>query len=297
MQRILGVFEALLSATLFGLIPFFFVPLHQNGFGIISTLSYRFTIAAIIVIIFSVLTKKSLKVGYKNVVPILLNGLVYFLATMFLFSALTYMPSGIVTTIFFTNPIFVMILMVLIYKEKLEPYKVVLSLITCFGVALLSGFFSDVSQINLFGLIYSIAGGLGYAVYIIGLFRLQSYNFSTEIISIYIFGACAIAATIFALLTNNFQIPSSNSDWLNLFGLSLLTVVISNVLLITSIKKIGSVLVAILGAMEPITAVAVGIIVFHEIMNTQILIGILIVIVSVILITIMPVLRSGKKVG
>ncbi len=295
MQRYIGIFEALLSATLFGLIPFFFIPLYQNGFGAESTLAYRFIMAALMTSLFALFKRKSLYISPDKLIPVVANAFIYFVATLFLFLALTYMPSGIVTTIFFTNPIFVMILMIVLYKERLERYKIVLSLSTCIGVALLSGFFTDISQISLTGLTYCILAAICYGSYVVGLFKLQSYNISTEAISVWIFTTCGLAASIYAVFSGDFQVPSSSKDWYNLFGLALVTVVLANVLLIKSIKKIGSVLVAILGAMEPITAVLVGIVVFHEVMNFQILIGILIVIVSVILLTIMPILRAGNS--
>ncbi len=295
MKKYLGIIEALISATLFGLIPFFFIPLHQNNFNLEPSLSYRFIFATLIMLVMALYSKKSLYIKLPHFLFIALIGFIYFIATVLLFSALTIMPSGIVTTIFFTNPIFVMIIMVFVYKEKLELYKIILSLITCFGVALLSGFFSEMSQINFIGLSYSALSGIAYAIYIIGLYKIQTFNLSKESISIYIFLTCAVSATIYSLYHNSFQIPSGLFDWYNLFMLALVPAVLANILLISCIKKIGSVLASILGAMEPITAVLVGVLVFNEAINISIVTGMLIVVVSVILITIIPNLRAGKK--
>ncbi len=290
--RIMGIWEALLSAALFGLIPFFFLPLYANGFSTESSLMFRFFFATLLLVILSVAQKKSFSIVRKDLFFIIGIGTVYYLASLCLFSALTQMPSGIVTTIFFTNPIFIMMLMVIFFKERLEMYKIFFSLTTVFGVALLSGFFDEMSEINTWGIILSTLSGFGYSLYFIGLYTIQDRNISKETISIYLFLTCTLCAFIKAVSSDTFMLADSGHAWFYLVLSGGITVVLPNVLIMSAIKKIGSVLSAILGALEPITAVLIGIVVFNEAFNFSIILGIAVVIVSVIFITILPALRQ-----
>ena len=294
-KKYLGIFEALLSASLFGLIPFFFIPLHRVGFTTESSLFFRFLFASIIMVAITIVQKKKLCISFQNIFAIGIVSFTYFIAALFLFSALTYMPSGIVTTIFFTNPIFVMILTIMFLKERLETYKIIFSLTTVAGVALLSGFFSNVFEVHLLGMSLSLLSGFAYALYILGLYKIQIDNLCKEVISLYLFIICALMAGTYAHFTDTLMLPSTGFEWLLLFLSGFITAVLANVLLMSAISKIGSVLSSVLGAMEPITAVVVGIIVFNEHINLHVVMGILIVIISVILLTIIPMLRQEKQ--
>ena len=67
----------------------------------------------------------------------------------------------------------------------------------------------------------------------------------------------------------------------NLAMLALVPTVISNLALVRAIKSIGSTLTSVLGAMEPVTAVCVGIALFHEPLSAGIVIGVALIISAV----------------
>ncbi len=66
--------------------------------------------------------------------------------------------------------------------------------------------------------------------------------------------------------------------------LALVPTVISNLALVHSVKGIGSTLTSVLGAMEPVTAVCVGIFIFDEVFTFHIGSGIAFIIFAVLLI-------------
>lgn len=70
----------------------------------------------------------------------------------------------------------------------------------------------------------------------------------------------------------------------NLVLLALIPTVVSNLALVRAVKSIGSTLTSVLGAMEPVTAVCVGIFIFGEPFTQSIGIGILLIISAVIVI-------------
>ena len=70
----------------------------------------------------------------------------------------------------------------------------------------------------------------------------------------------------------------------NLILLALIPTVVSNLALVRAVKSIGSTLTSVLGAMEPVTAVCVGIFLFGEAFTTSIGVGIALIIVAVMVI-------------
>ena len=70
----------------------------------------------------------------------------------------------------------------------------------------------------------------------------------------------------------------------NLILLAIVPTVISNITLVLAVHNIGGTLTAVLGAMEPVTAVFVGVLVFGEPFTFNLAIGILLIIIAVTMI-------------
>ncbi len=292
--RVAGYIEAVLSASFFGLIPFWYMPLYKKGLSPESSLFYRFLFAFLIMLTLCMVRKKSIKISAITFFHIFIASVGCFLCALCLFLAITHIPSGVASTIFFINPIFVMLVMVMFYKEPLEGYKIILSLFTFLGVALLSGFFNSLETVNTTGVVLSLCSGLTYTIYIIGIFKVQHSQISKDTLSIYIFLISGMLTFLYTLGTDTFVVPKDAYTVMQLIFGSLITAVLPSILLISAIKKVGSVISSILGAMEPITAVIVGVVVFYEKLSLEMCFGILIIVFSVVLLTITPMLRQKK---
>ncbi|MEG2819435.1 MAG: DMT family transporter, partial [Muribaculaceae bacterium] len=101
-----------------------------------------------------------------------------------------------------------------------------------------------------------------------------SLTFWLLLISTVIFGILSLFNGSMILVTDLALIA-------DLSALALIATVISNFLLVYAIKHIGSTNAAILGAVEPVTAVILGIILFGEALNAPIVIGVLLIFTAV----------------
>ena len=86
------------------------------------------------------------------------------------------------------------------------------------------------------------------------------------------------------------QIIPNASAGINLLLMATLPTLLSNLALVRSVKSIGSTLTSVLGAMEPLTAIIVGILVFDESLRGLMVVGIILILVSVSLIVLSPLL-------
>ena len=159
---------------------------------------------------------------------------------------------------------------------------------------MLSGVFSGQINISVPGMTYSLLAGLGYAFYIILLMKFPASDLDRDVFSFYLFLFGALSSGIYTLNSGNMFFPTEFKAWYNILGSAFITGVVSNLLLIYALPKIGTVFVAIFGVMEPLTAVFIGIIVFNEEMNIIKALGILVIVISIILLTIIPKLRGNK---
>lgn len=84
-----------------------------------------------------------------------------------------------------------------------------------------------------------------------------------------------------AYCTSGLQLVSDGYTWLIILGLALPATAISNITLVQAIKYAGPTLTSILGAMEPLTAVVIGVFVFKELFTVNSAVGIILILLAV----------------
>ena len=82
----------------------------------------------------------------------------------------------------------------------------------------------------------------------------------------------------------NLEMISGVASWFDILMLALVPTVVSCVAMVWAVHNVGSTVTAILGALEPLTAVFVGIVVFHEPLTVNMAVGIFMIILAVIVI-------------
>lgn len=86
--------------------------------------------------------------------------------------------------------------------------------------------------------------------------------------------------------TNHLQLLTTSSMWIFAIMLALVPTVISLVFMVIAVRQIGSTPTAIMGALEPLTAVVIGITIFNEMFTLRLAVGIMMILIAVILIII-----------
>ena len=83
--------------------------------------------------------------------------------------------------------------------------------------------------------------------------------------------------------------------WINVIALAVLPTILSLAAMTESIKLIGATPAAILGALEPVTALFFGVAIFHEHLTVRIVMGIAAILTAVILIILKKDIASRQK--
>lgn len=281
MSRFKGFLAALATSSTFGLIPLFTLPLMAAGMAFPSILFYRFFIAALMLGGILLLTRQSLYVTGKQLLTLAGLSLLYDGSAIFLFWSYKYLSSGVATTINFLYPVFVTVIMIWGFKEK-KSFWTFLSLSLAFcGVAVLSLGGGAGGAPSPLGVGIDLLSALSYGVYIVGVNRSGVKDMGLLKLNFYIFLFAAAGLLLLTLLTGQFQrVPDARSDF-NLTMLALVCTVASNMTLVYAVKRIGSTLTSVLGAMESVTAVCVGVWVFGEVFTSALAWGVGMIILSV----------------
>lgn len=284
-EAVMGFFLGLFSSATFGLIPLFTLPLLHAGVTAETALFYRFLIATLT--LGGLLAARGERFRARGVDLCKLAGMsvMYMLAALLFFWAFSYLPSGVAATLQFLYPVMVMLIMVVFFHERFS-WTIALSIILAVsGVALLSSGSGDGgTSISLLGVGMMLLSALCNSLYIVGIQTARIPNMSGLVMTFYVMLFSALLSLINALSTDTFQILTSWRELGIAALLAVVTAVLSNLTLILAIQRIGSTMTSVLGVMEPLTAVMVGILVFGEPFSPALAGGVALIAASVLLV-------------
>ena len=118
MSRFKGIFYGMATSVTFGLIPLFTLPLIGKGMAYGSILFYRFLFASIALAAVMLVKKESFRVELRDLPVFVMLSFFYTYSSLFLLCGYGYMGAGVATTLHFTYPVFVTLLMFLLFREK-----------------------------------------------------------------------------------------------------------------------------------------------------------------------------------
>lgn len=252
-----------IAAASYGMNPLFALPLYKAGMDPDSVLFFRYLFAIPLLGIMIKARGRSFKIQRKETFPLIIMGLLVALSSLTLFLSYNYMAAGIASTLLFVYPIMVALIMAMVFKEKLALQTIVCMLLALGGIGLLYKS-EDGSTLSLIGTLLVFASSLSYAIYIVGINQTSLKNVATLKVTFYVllFGLSLFVARL--LYSGVLNTPDQWYLWANLLALAVFPTAISFLCTTGAIQYIGSTPTAILGALEPVTAIFFGIAVFGE---------------------------------
>lgn len=286
-RKFLGTLAGIAAAVCYGTNPLGALNLYSEGLSTNSVLLYRFGIASIIVAIVLIARKESFKVNAREFKVLSALGILFVVSSFTLYSSFHYMDAGVASTLLFTYPIMTAVIMALFFKERIGWQVVVSILLSFVGVSLL--YWSGSSgRLSTVGVLLVLVSALTYAVYIIISNRghLQMSPFK---VTFYVLLYCALFNLIVPLVSgqpiDGLHTPKA---WFYALWLAVVPSIFALTLLSYAAKHIGSTPTSILGALEPLTAVLIGIFIFNEEFSFRLAIGIVLILAAVIIIILKP---------
>lgn len=273
-NRLKGFTYGAVAAASYGMNPLFALPLYGAGMSVDSVLFYRYFFAVVMLGILMKVKKQSFALKKADILPLAVMGLLFSFSSFFLFESYNYMDAGIASTILFVYPVLVAIIMAVFFHEKV-------SFITMFSIALAFTGISllyeggDGKTLSMLGVLFVILSSLTYAIYIVGVNRSSLKELPTAKLTFY---ALLFGISIYVVRLDFCTALQP------VLSLALFPTIISLVLMTLSIHLIGSTPAAILGALEPVTALFFGVVVFGEQLTPRIMLGVLMILTAVTLI-------------
>ena len=280
-----GVFYAIISSCSFGFSPLFSLGLLAAGLSNFDVLSYRWSVAAVVLMIYAASKGKSLILStFDEVWKVVLLSLLRSITSITLLIGYANIASGIASTINFMYPVVVALCMILFFGEKKSIVNIISILISIFGVYLLaSGDGLKVGGGNtVLGLTCSIISALSFAAYYILMKQTKADKIEVVKFTTWIMLLSAVYFIICGFIFDGkITMVSDLKLWGYIAGLGLWSTMISNFTGVKAVRRIGPTMTSILGALQPLTAVVLGVLFLNEHLGPRTIAGISIIMVTV----------------
>lgn len=292
MERVKGILYAALSSSTFGLAPLFTLLLLAAGYSSFEVLSYRWGVASLFLGSLGVLSGRSFRLTRREFATVFFLSLFRAATSLSLVIAYQHIASGVASTIHFMYPLAVALAMMCFFREKGSVWVFAAIGMSIVGAVLLSLGNIDFTQGNIaLGIVAASVSVVSYGGYIVGVRKSRAVEIDSTVLTCYVMGFGALYFIVGGLFTGGIRLETDGTTWLCILGLALPATAVSNMTLVQAIKRIGPTLTSIFGAMEPLTAVVIGVAVFGEPFTMQGAAGILLIVAAVSIV----ILHSGRR--
>lgn len=188
----------------------------------------------------------------------------------------------------YTSPVFVLLLSVPLFGEKLTKKKILCLMLAITGCALASGLAGGMA-LSPMTLLFGLGSGFGYGLYsIFSRFALQKgYHPITITAYIFLFGALGgIPLTDFGQLVRVAGADGSNLAYLGAY--TLVTTIVPYISYTTGLQQVENGVAAVLACIEPVMATVFGIFFFSEMPDLSGWLGILLVLIALTALNLQP---------
>ncbi len=281
----LGVFYVILSAVLFGTMPLLTRIAYAHGSNAYTVAFGRFFFGSIVLgIVCSALPGCSIKISRDQFLALLKLSVPYALMPILLYASYTYIDSGMATTLHFTYPVAVMLIMAVFYKALPDAKQIICAILCVGGMVFL---YTPNGQVRIGGIVLAVASGIIYAVYIVLLGKSTAKRLHSLVLAFWISMLSTVEIGLIALFSKKLVFSLDAAGWAAEVGLALFATVFALALFQKGVFLCGEVKASLFSTFEPLTGIVIGVIVFHEVLTAKELIGMISILAAAILL-VMP---------
>ena len=263
--------------------------LGTYGFTPIQIVCIRVVLAALVFCVVQLAKDpKGFRISLRDIPLFLCLGLGSILFfTVCYFTAISMMTLSTAAILLYTSPIWIMLMSLLFFHEKLTAQKIIALVLAFGGCVLVSGISGG--GLTIMGLLVGLGSGIGYGLYSIlgtvALRRYTPYTVTTWTFIIAAIGSILIShpADLMAKISVAPSIPG-------LLGFSLLTALVTAVIPFLAytlgLRSVEASKAGILATVEPMVATLIGIFVFSEPLTLMSGIGVLLILAAVVILNV-----------
>lgn len=293
-NRLAGFAFILVASLLNGVIPSFTQKILVLGLSLETILTSRYLMGTVLIWIYILAKKKKFRVGKSNIAYMLALGFMLFICTSSLGESYKYLPGAVAVIIGFSYVVIVVVIEILVGREKLEKKRVFCLLMAVAGLGIVIWPMGDMPHLRALGILFALLGAFFYAMQTLGIGSVRMKEIQAEVITgymnLFIFGANLTRC----LLAGKPIFPETMEQWGWIFVIGAGSAFIAPLFFCMAVKKLGGSDTALTNTTEPVFAYFAGILIMGDQLSWNATLGGILVVSSVFLLN-MP-KKKKKKV-
>ena len=286
---VLGPALIILAGIFWGSMGIFVRRLGTYGFSPIQIVCIRVVLAALVFCAIQLVKDpKGFRISLRDIPLFLglgLGSILFF--TVCYFTAISMMTLSTAAILLYTSPIWIMLMSLLFFHEKLTGRKVLALILAFGGCVLVSGISGG--GLTVIGLLIGLGSGIGYGLYsILGTVALRRYTPFT--VTTWTFIIAAIGSILISHPADMVAKFSAAPSLPSLLGFSLLTALVTAVIPFLAytlgLRSVEASKAGILATVEPMVATLIGIMVFSEPLTLMSGLGMLLILAAVVILNV-----------
>ncbi len=275
-----GSIFVFISAFMYATLPILTKYAYKYGLEPSSAIFFRYLFAFIILFVYLKFYKKEPVINKSFWV--FGQGIFLITASATYFFALQYLAASIASIIFFSHPVLVALLAILVYKEKLNSKLAAGLLLALLGIIFVSGVFSGSVTIAPFGLFLGMMGSICYALFaLLGQFNVSRSSPISLTATFALVGIIMIPLLFFRDL--DFLTALTLKQALICLTMALINTVLSISFYLRGMQKIGASRAALISSLEPVLTVILAMLFLGEALSPLEAAGATLVLISLYL--------------
>ena len=281
-----GTLFILLAGVFWGSMGLFVRTFTAMGFSPVQITCLRLSLAALIFMLLLLIKEpQGVRIARRDIPLFLGLGLVSVLFfTVCYFSAIEMMSMSAAAILLYTSPIWVMLMSVVFFKEKLTGRKLIALALAFGGCVLVSGLSGG--RMTPIGVLTGLCSGIGYGLYtILGTVALRRYSPFT--VTAYTFAIAGLGSWLICRpgqMPELFASAASPALLLLFFLLMAIITAVSPFMLYTmGLQSVESGRAAVIATIEPLVATVLGALVYREAITLTSGLGIALILAAIVI--------------
>jgi drug/metabolite transporter (DMT)-like permease len=278
----------LAAGVLWGMIALFFNGLSELGLSRFQIMLMRVGIAAICLGIYIAITNRQLfKIDLRDWWMFFGTGICSLMFFNYCyFTCIAMVSVSVAAVLLYTAPMMVMVMSIILFKEKFTAKKGIVVFMTFAGCVLVSGVGGD-TAFSWKGILLGLGSGFFYALYsIFGRYAINR-GYGAWTMTFYTFLFCSIGCAFLSdwqVITSTMVHVSGTVYWV--LGLGFVTAFLPYVLYSMGLEQMESSKASILASVEPVVSALFGVFVFHEALSIWGILGIAMVLGAIVVLNV-----------
>lgn len=294
--KLKGFIFVMITCITYGIMPALTQLSYKAGLSVGTMLFGRLSLGAVLIWVTVFIRKLRFKVDKKHVGFMLLTGCASVVQTITMSESYRFLPGAIVSLLLFLYVSVVVVIEVIIRREKFDKTRIICLFCSFGGLALVIWTPGEGIQLNGIGVILVLVAAFFYGLYAIGLGEKRTRALDSEVVIGYMLIPPIIFSLIRCIASGEPIFPKTPLQGMFIFLLAFFCMFIAGVCFCKGVKYIGSSNAAIFNTLEPVVAYFAGIILMNDKVSSNAIIGGLLILGAIIYLNLEKKLSTSKVV-